>query len=59
MLIWIDREMAWLAPHEGRLGRPSTCCAFSSWQGSSRRPERWPETRRISEGKISTPFSVV
>ena len=22
MLIWIDREMAWLAPHEGRLGRP-------------------------------------
>ncbi len=22
MLIWIDREMAWLAPHEGRPGRP-------------------------------------
>ncbi|SDY92160.1 transposase, partial [Citreimonas salinaria] len=22
MLIWVDKEMAWLAPHEGRLGRP-------------------------------------
>ena len=22
MLIWVDQEMAWLAPHEGRLGRP-------------------------------------
>ena len=23
MLIWVDQEMAWLAPHEGRPGRPS------------------------------------
>ena len=23
MLIWVDQEMAWLAPHEGRLGRPA------------------------------------
>ena len=23
LLIWLDREMAWLAPHEGRPGRPS------------------------------------
>ena len=22
LLIWVDREMAWLAPHEGRPGRP-------------------------------------
>ena len=22
LLIWLDREMAWLAPHEGRPGRP-------------------------------------
>ena len=22
MLIWVDQDMAWLAPHEGRLGRP-------------------------------------
>lgn len=22
LLIWLDREMSWLAPHEGRLGRP-------------------------------------
>lgn len=22
MLIWVDRDMAWLAPHEGRRGRP-------------------------------------
>ena len=23
MLIWVDQDMAWLAPHEGRPGRPS------------------------------------
>ncbi|MEP5771674.1 IS5 family transposase [Nisaea sp.] len=23
MLIWVDQEMAWLAPHQGRLGRPA------------------------------------
>ena len=23
LLIWLDRGMAWLAPHEGRRGRPS------------------------------------
>ena len=22
LLIWVDKEMAWLAPHEGRPGRP-------------------------------------
>ena len=23
LLIWLDKEMAWHAPHEGRPGRPS------------------------------------
>src|SRR3546814_19872208 len=23
LLIWLDKEMAWFAPHEGRPGRPS------------------------------------
>ena len=23
LLIWVDKEMAWLAPHEGLPGRPS------------------------------------
>ena len=24
LLIWVDRDMAWLAPYEGRPGRPPT-----------------------------------
>lgn len=23
LLIWLDKEMTWLAPHDGRAGRPS------------------------------------
>ena len=29
LLIWLDKEMAWLAPHEGRPGRPGRPPVFS------------------------------
>ena len=31
MLIWVDQEMAWLAPPEGRPGRPSVFSDAATW----------------------------
>ncbi len=49
LLIWLDREMAWLAPPEGRPGRPplfsDAAIQFCLSIKGEGRPENGPEDR--------------